>query len=124
MYKNSFKVLTLNLQVLLILPLKEKKDLFLYQQETKVILKFSEIKWIQAPFVKDHKRLFSLFKYIHELLHVFLHKVDGNLKVEEVEIYYDPAELMGGLLPGTHTNSPTDDASKSSAIPQACPFSK
>jgi hypothetical protein len=39
-------------------------------------------------------------------------KVDDSLKVEEVEIYYDPGELFGGLLSN-------GDSNKSSA----CPFS-
>jgi hypothetical protein len=38
--------------------------------------------------------------------------VDDSLKVEEVEIYYDPGELFGGLLSN-------GDSNKSSA----CPFS-
>ncbi|XP_061345085.1 pathogen-related protein-like [Gastrolobium bilobum] len=47
-------------------------------------------------------------------------KVDNNLKVEEVEIYYDPAELLGDLLSGKHT----EDNTKTSATSQGCPFSK
>ncbi|KAK7272589.1 hypothetical protein RJT34_29286 [Clitoria ternatea] len=42
-------------------------------------------------------------------------KVDDSLKAEEVEIYYDPGELLGGLLSGTHSTS---------AVSQGCPFSK
>ncbi|KAF3442397.1 hypothetical protein FNV43_RR16313 [Rhamnella rubrinervis] len=42
-------------------------------------------------------------------------KVDDNLKVEDVEIYYDPAELFGGLLKGKP---------KSGAESPSCPFSK
>jgi len=38
--------------------------------------------------------------------------VDDSLKVEEVEIYYDPAELLGGLL-----------TSGDSTQISACPFS-
>ncbi|KAJ1377075.1 NTF2-like domain superfamily [Sesbania bispinosa] len=45
-------------------------------------------------------------------------KVDNSLKVEEVEIYYDPAELIGDLL------SETGDNTKTSASSQGCPFSK
>ncbi|KAK0601235.1 hypothetical protein LWI29_022364 [Acer saccharum] len=46
-------------------------------------------------------------------------KVDESLRAEDVEIYYDPAELFGGLLKGapiTETSQPTTH--------QACPFSK
>ncbi|GAU35750.1 hypothetical protein TSUD_370160 [Trifolium subterraneum] len=31
-------------------------------------------------------------------------KVDNLMKAEEVEIYYDPAEMMGGLLAGKKTS--------------------
>ncbi|KAL2980824.1 hypothetical protein AAZX31_13G251300 [Glycine max] len=52
-------------------------------------------------------------------------KVDDSLKVEEVEIYYDPAELLGGLLSGNHINHPIEeDGTKTSAPSQGCPFSK
>ncbi|KAK4849931.1 hypothetical protein QYF36_002172 [Acer negundo] len=46
-------------------------------------------------------------------------KVDESLRAEDVEIYFDPAELFGGLLKGapiTETSQPTTH--------QACPFSK
>ncbi|KAI9083461.1 hypothetical protein K1719_034403 [Acacia pycnantha] len=43
-------------------------------------------------------------------------KVDESLRAEEVEVYYDPAELLGGLLSGTSKSS--------SATSQGCPFSK
>ncbi|CAO2836245.1 unnamed protein product [Amaranthus hypochondriacus] len=32
-------------------------------------------------------------------------RVDESLRVEDVEIYYDPAELFGGLLQGQEANS-------------------
>ncbi|XP_057457322.1 pathogen-related protein [Lotus japonicus] len=49
-------------------------------------------------------------------------KVDNSLKVEEVEIYYDPAELLGDLLPASGTA--TEDPTKTTPTSQACPFSK
>ncbi|XP_020231390.1 pathogen-related protein [Cajanus cajan] len=54
-------------------------------------------------------------------------KVDDSLKVEEVEIYYDPAEMLGGLLSGKNTNHTIEDdidGTKTSAPSQKCPFSK
>lgn len=51
-------------------------------------------------------------------------KVDDFLKVEEAEVYYDPAELLGGLLSGKNTNHSIEDGTKTSAPSQACPFSK
>ncbi|KAK7401767.1 hypothetical protein VNO78_13517 [Psophocarpus tetragonolobus] len=50
-------------------------------------------------------------------------KVDDSLKVEEAEIYYDPAEMLGGLLVGKHTNHPIEDGTKISAPSHECPFS-
>ena len=41
-------------------------------------------------------------------------KVDESLRVEEAEIYYDPAELFGGLLKGPPISAPPS---------HACPFS-
>ncbi|KAJ9671428.1 hypothetical protein PVL29_025234 [Vitis rotundifolia] len=41
-------------------------------------------------------------------------KVDDSLRVEEAEIYYDPAELFGGLLKGPPIAAPSS---------HACPFS-
>ncbi|KAJ7981842.1 Pathogen-related protein [Quillaja saponaria] len=42
-------------------------------------------------------------------------KVDETLRVEEAEVYYDPAELIGDLLVG--------DTSDTTATGQGCPFS-
>ncbi|KAL5784000.1 hypothetical protein ACOSQ2_006392 [Xanthoceras sorbifolium] len=43
-------------------------------------------------------------------------KVDESLRAEDVEIYYDPAELFGGLLKGAAI-------AETSQTTQACPFS-
>jgi len=40
------------------------------------------------------------------------------MKAEEVEIYYDPAELMGDLLAGKQT------AEGNTKTSQGCPFQK
>jgi len=48
-------------------------------------------------------------------------KVDESLRVEEVEVYYDPAELCGGLLKGSPLD---DDGNKSSVAAHGCPLSK
>ncbi|KAL5997808.1 hypothetical protein ACLOJK_008740 [Asimina triloba] len=49
-------------------------------------------------------------------------KVDESLRAEEVEIYYDPGELFGGLLKGPLI-SPHPSSSPSSSL-QSCPFFK
>lgn len=49
-------------------------------------------------------------------------KVDEQLRAEDVEIYYDPAELFGGLLKGEKVT--TQDVSEAASNLQACPFFK
>ncbi|XVE53118.1 hypothetical protein DITRI_Ditri02bG0178800 [Diplodiscus trichospermus] len=52
-------------------------------------------------------------------------KVDESLKVEDVEIYYDPAELFAGLLKGPKmSDSKTETAHDTliSSQTQGCPF--
>jgi len=51
-------------------------------------------------------------------------QVDDSLKVEEVEIYYDPAEMLGGLISGKNPNHPMEDGTEASPPSQECPFSK
>jgi hypothetical protein len=65
--------------------------------------------------------------------------VDEQLRAEDVEVYYDPGELLGGLLKGPKVASSEEDSgevalaerlSKAAAVsesgavppPQACPF--
>lgn len=43
-------------------------------------------------------------------------QVDESLRAEDVEIYYDPAELFGGLLKGSSIEDST--------AAQGCPFPK
>lgn len=61
-----------------------------------------------------------------ELTGVAVLKVDDKLRAEDVEIYYDPGELFGGLLKGPLLQPPTSDeagAVASSSL-EACPFFK
>lgn len=48
-------------------------------------------------------------------------KVDESLRVEDAEIYYDPAELFAGLLKGSLVSSNQDEANDSSTTSR-CPF--
>ncbi|XP_044473199.1 pathogen-related protein-like [Mangifera indica] len=54
-------------------------------------------------------------------------KVDESLRIEDVEIYYDPAELFGGLLKGPPISESTkkEDETAESSTPSihGCPFS-
>ena len=45
--------------------------------------------------------------------------MDDDLRTEEIEIYYDPGELFGGLLRG-----PASDRIGSHVPGTSCPFSK
>ncbi|KAJ4874467.1 pathogenesis-related family protein [Raphanus sativus] len=50
-------------------------------------------------------------------------KVDELLRAEEIEIYYDPGELFGGLLKGPPiSETKTTDSGDSTAEKQSCPF--
>ncbi|OVA15163.1 hypothetical protein BVC80_1727g32 [Macleaya cordata] len=53
-------------------------------------------------------------------------KVDEALRAEEVEIYYDPGELFGGLLKGPPISSESQEkmSSTPSSSTQGCPFYK
>ncbi|XP_021287758.1 pathogen-related protein [Herrania umbratica] len=54
-------------------------------------------------------------------------KVDKSLKVEEVEIYYDPGELFAGLLKGppiSESQTGDEDTAQCSATAHGCPFKK
>lgn len=52
-------------------------------------------------------------------------QVDESVRVEEAQVYYDPAELFGGLLKGTTaTESKTQDNEKDLAASVGCPFFK
>ncbi|MBA0759036.1 hypothetical protein Gotri_021975 [Gossypium trilobum] len=94
---------------------------------------FQYYKADEESFESSHEAFRSAFPrgFAWEVIHVysgppliafkFRHwdeQVDEGLKVEEVEVYYDPAQLFGGLLkapPISISSSPTHHAS-------ACPF--
>lgn len=50
-------------------------------------------------------------------------QVDELLRAEEIEIYYDPGELFGGLLKGPPiSETKTTDSGDNTAEKQSCPF--
>ncbi|CAL1352199.1 unnamed protein product [Linum trigynum] len=58
-----------------------------------------------------------------ELFGLGVLKVDENLKVEEVEVYYDPADLIGGLFKGESLSSDAQTSQVSGPSQGSCPFS-
>lgn len=57
-----------------------------------------------------------------EFYGVVVMKVDDSLRAEEVEIYYDPGELFGGLLKGSLVSESENTPSNPST--NGCPFHK
>jgi len=53
-------------------------------------------------------------------------KVDESLRAEDVEVYYDPAELFGGLLKGAliSPRQSEDNTVNTATATRGCPFSK
>ncbi|XP_052301424.1 pathogen-related protein isoform X2 [Populus trichocarpa] len=53
-------------------------------------------------------------------------KVDESLRAEDVEVYYDPAELFGGLLKGALISpcQSEDNTVNTATATRGCPFSK
>nr|GMC72611.1 pathogen-related protein [Ipomoea batatas] len=72
-----------------------------------VTYKFRHWGYFEGPF-KGHSPTGELVQFYG----LGIMKVDESLRAEEVEIYYDPAELLGGLLKGTDSNN------------KQCPFHK
>ena len=55
-------------------------------------------------------------------------QIDESQRAEDVEIYYDPAELFGGLLKGPlispSQSESEDNTATVAAATHGCPFSK
>nr|GME02657.1 pathogen-related protein [Ipomoea batatas] len=64
-----------------------------------VTYKFRHWGYFEGPF-KGHSPTGELVQFYG----LGIMKVDESLRAEDVEIYYDPAELLGGLLKGTDSN--------------------
>ncbi|CAF2206763.1 unnamed protein product [Brassica napus] len=64
---------------------------------------------------------FTIFQWLH--LAVLSLQVDELLRAEEIEIYYDPGELFGGLLKGPPVlETKTTDTGDNTAEKHSCPF--
>ncbi|KAB1216470.1 Pathogen-related protein [Morella rubra] len=96
--------------------------LSVYSGPPEIAFKFRHWGFFEGPF-KGHAPTGEMVQFIG----LATLKVDESLRVEEVEVYYDPAELFGGLLKGppmTESHN-EDDANKcSSTMRGGCPLSK
>lgn len=60
-------------------------------------------------------------------MYICISQVDESMRAEEVEIYYDPAELFGGLLKGNSISDSSigeNTSADTSVSSKSCLFSK
>lgn len=75
-----------------------------YSGPPSIAFKFRHWGFFEGPF-KGHAPTGEMVEFYG----LGILKVDESLRVEDVEIYYDPAELFGGLLKGEATTSLDQD---------------
>ncbi|KAE8124691.1 hypothetical protein FH972_019556 [Carpinus fangiana] len=95
--------------------------LAVYTGPPEIVFKFRHWGFSQGPF-KGHAPTGEIVQFYG----LATLKVDESLKVEEVEVYYDPAELFGGLLKGPPISEShiDNEANKSSGATHGCPLFK
>ncbi|XP_077228130.1 pathogenesis-related family protein [Tasmannia lanceolata] len=91
--------------------------LSVYSGPPVIVFKFRHWGFMEGPF-KGHAPTGEKVEFTG----VAVLKVDESVRAEEVEIYYDPGELFGGLLKGP-LNSNLQHQHNSS-LPKPCPFFK
>ncbi|XP_009801126.1 pathogen-related protein isoform X2 [Nicotiana sylvestris] len=85
-----------------------------------VTFKFRHWGFFEGPF-KGHAPTGDMVQFYG----VGLMKVDESLRAEDVEIYYDPAELFSGLLKGppiSESNIQQQEHSNDNTATQQCPY--
>ncbi|KAA0063061.1 pathogen-related protein isoform X1 [Cucumis melo var. makuwa] len=93
-----------------------------YSPPPLIAFKFRHWGFFEGPF-KSHSPTGELVEFYG----LATLKVDEALKVEEAEVYYDPAELFGGLLKGKITASESqskENVKEDLAASVGCPFFK
>lgn len=70
---------------------------------------------------KENERFCLLLNPICFVCFFYYWQVDESLKAEDVEVYYDPAELFSGLLKGSTIPETHADTATSA---HGCPFRK
>ncbi|KAJ0986332.1 hypothetical protein J5N97_004688 [Dioscorea zingiberensis] len=93
--------------------------LSVYSGPPVIVFKFRHWGYMEGPF-KGHAPTGDLVEFSG----LAVLKVDSLLRTEEVEIYYDPAELFAGLLKGDPAADATADINTTAANLQACPLFK
>ncbi|KAF5730740.1 hypothetical protein HS088_TW19G00335 [Tripterygium wilfordii] len=89
--------------------------LSVYSGPPAIVFKFRHWGYFEGPF-KGHAPTGDMVQFFG----LAVLKVDESLRAEEVEVYYDPAELFGGLFKGPKDEDKAQVASAS----QSCPFIK
>ncbi|KAM0938321.1 putative NTF2-like domain superfamily protein [Dioscorea sansibarensis] len=93
--------------------------LSVYSGPPVIVFKFRHWGYMEGPF-----KGFAPTGELVEFFGVAILKVDESLRAEELEIYYDPAELLAGLLKGDAVANDHGGIDATPAVPQACPFFK
>ncbi|XP_059444448.1 pathogen-related protein-like [Corylus avellana] len=95
--------------------------LAVYTGPPEIVFKFRHWGFSEGPF-KGHAPTGEMVQFSG----LATLKVDESLRAEEVELYYDPAELFGGLLKGPPISESHIDheANKNSGATHGCPFSR
>ncbi|KAJ6841730.1 putative pathogen-related protein [Iris pallida] len=88
-----------------------------YSGPPMIAFKFRHWGYMEGPY-KGHAPTGELVEFTG----VAVLKVDESLRAEDVEIYYDPGELLGGLMKGPPLHGNEADAVASSL--ESCPFFK
>ncbi|XP_068664678.1 pathogen-related protein [Aristolochia californica] len=89
-----------------------------YSGPPEIVCKFRHWGFMEGPF-KGHAPTGEKVEFTG----MAVLKVDEQLRVEEVEIFYDPANFFGGLLKGPPVSEDSQQKGSSSSA-QACPFFK
>ncbi|KAL3821259.1 hypothetical protein ACJIZ3_007164 [Penstemon smallii] len=96
--------------------------LAVYSGPPLIAFKFRHWGYFEGPF-KGHAPTGEMVQFYG----ICILKVDDSLRAEDVEIYYDPAELFAGLLKEPSisvSNTEQQQETDSSASTQKCPFHK
>ncbi|OMO92503.1 hypothetical protein COLO4_17534 [Corchorus olitorius] len=85
-----------------------------------ITFKFRHWGYFEGPY-KEHAPTGEMVEFYG----IGVMKVDESMRAEEVEVYYDPAELFAGLLKGpSNSDKEEQNPNDKSTSSHLCPFSK